>query len=102
MSDTKEFFAPKIQEQKDLWEKFLQDKVGLTVQESKKKSVIADKNWEPHWIKYRDDHFSEEAEALASQLGSKMTSTGEDEKHQKAMKKLAREPGNFDGSHHKF
>ena len=92
----KKFYAPKQADQKELWRIFLRDQVGLTQYTAD--PVEIDEDWEAHWVAFRD---KEIAEKLSQTLSTKMTTTMADEQ-MKAIKKLAKDPGNFNGDKRRF
>ena len=91
----KTFSAPRQADQLLLWKQFLKEEVGV---EQYANPIQLDEGWEAHWIVYRDKH---NAESLSSTLETKMTTTVMDDR-MKALKKLTKDPGYFNGQRYKF
>ena len=92
------FNVPLIADEKKIWQRFLVDKVKLSEEDSKAESVYIDPGWEAHWKLYLDKA-NEDALVTAT---TRMLLPTVEERTQKALKKLARDPGNFNGERSQF
>jgi hypothetical protein len=122
----KKFYAPLDPIERELWEQFLIEQVHILEGEQKRDDVTIDSAYEEDWIVYRSQYLQglrqkrlakgkekedPEIEALAEDFQKKLipsTSTSTmkmadtQDAYLKALKKLLKEPGDFDGERYKF
>ncbi len=94
----KRFEAPLLPNERKLWQKWLHETVKLSEQDSKADAVYLDPGWEIHWKKYLDK-VNEDALVATT---TRMSLPTAEERTQKALKKLARDPGNYNGERSRF
>ena len=94
----KSFNALLIPDKKKIWQRFLVDKVKLSEEDSRVEAVYIDPGWEAHWKIYLD---KANKDALVAAT-TRMSLPTAEERTQKALKKLARDPGNVNGERLQF